>query len=421
MKHARARDAWVLFLVATLTGWLSVCWGDTTPCDMGRERDPEPDLKGDLAERGVEYSLSLTNIYQRSVRGGAGNRREQFTGSYDIELAADLSELLGIGNAGLYVRGEGSWPRTDIDAASIDSLFGVNGDAGGRRSLDVTEFWYEQSFNDGELLLRLGKFDITGGFQCHGCPFSFDGNLYANDETTQFTNAALVNNAAIPFPDNGLGAIVHWHPAKRWYFSIGVIDAMADSSETGFRTAFHDQDYFFYILEAGTNRQLDSNNGPLCGTYRIGMWNDPRPKGNSASTELYRDDTGFYANFDQMLVKENRDSDDAQGLSVFGRYGYVPGRTNDIARFWSAGLQYQGPVNGRDDDVLGFGFAQGFLSDSASVTYSADYESVAEIYYNMSVDSRVSVTPSIQYICNPGGSDRADDVVVFGIRMQVSF
>jgi hypothetical protein len=67
---------------------------------------------------------------------------------------------------------------------------------------------------DGAVLIRVGKLDLTGGFECRGCPVSFDGNSFANDQTTQFLNGALVNNPTIPFPDRGLGAVVHVAPVE---------------------------------------------------------------------------------------------------------------------------------------------------------------------------------------------------------------
>jgi len=75
-----------------------------------------------------------------------------------------------------------------------------------------------------------------------------------------------------------------------------------------------------------------------------------------------------------MLIKENAGPEDSQGLGTFLRYGYANSKKNDITNFWSAGFQYQGPLDGRDDDVLGVGFAQGFFSDKAPSTYTEDYE-----------------------------------------------
>jgi porin len=200
----------------------------------------------------------------------------------------------------------------------------------------------------------------------------------------------------------------------------GVADAQADSRETGFRTTFHNEDYFLYTLETGISPQLNSTNGQLQGTYRIGLWYDPQDKERFSNGETRRDDTGFYVNFDQMLCRESNDADDTQGLGVFGRYGWADSKVNEITNFFSLGLQYQGLFNDRDDDVLALGFAQGVFSNASS-DFSDDYESVWELYYNAQLTPWLNISPSIQYITNPGGDSTTDDAVVFGARAQMTF
>ena len=380
-------------------------------------------LNDQLADDGIEIGFGITNIYQANVKGGLSthNKRGRYSGSYDLELTADTQKLLGIEGGGLYVHGEGWWSKSGgIDGGSIGSAFGVNGDAGSRDTLVITELWWEQTMLDDTFRLRLGKLDMTGGFEHHGCPVSFDCSSYANDETYQFLNNALINNPTIPFPDYGLGAVLYWNPIEWWYASVGIADAQADARETGFRTTFHGEDYFFYIFETGVSPRLDSANGPLQGTYRIGLWNDPQPKANEDVSET-RDDVGFYVCCDQVLTKENSDPEDSQGLGAFFRYGYAPSKRNDITNFFSFGFQYQGLIDGRDDDVLGVGFAQGIFSDSADTTYTDDYENALELYYNAQVAGWLNISPSIQYITNPGGNKAVSDAVLLGVRVQMTF
>ena len=376
-----------------------------------------------LEPSGIDFAFGLTNIYQINIKGGTSTHRRQgrWSGRYDLEMNIDLHKLADIEGGSIYMHSRGSWSRQDIDGTSIGSAFGVNGVADGRESFNILEFWYEQSFADDTLRLRIGKLDMTGGFECRGCPVSFDGNMYANDECCQFLNAALVNNPTVPFPDYGLGAILHWNPIDNWYLSIGAADAQADKRETGFNTTFHDQDYFVYMAETGVTPQWSSANGPLQGAYRLGVWYDPQPKANSDESKSYRDDTGLYVSCDQMLTKEINNSEDTQGLGTFFRYGYASSLENDIANFFSAGFQYQGLLCGRDDDVLGLGFAHGSFSDSADTTYTNDYESVVELYYNAQVTPWMNVSPSIQYVSNPGGTEPVDDAVVLGLRTRIAF
>jgi carbohydrate-selective porin OprB len=74
--------------------------------------------------------------------------------------------------------------------------------------------------------------------------------------------------------------------------------------------------------------------------------------------------------------------------------------------------------------VLGLGFAQGIFSNSASTTYTEDYESAVELYYSAQITRWLAVSPSVQYITNPSNPDNAetaDDAVVLGIRVQMIF
>ncbi len=429
--NGRARISWGIVLLLGQGGILfaeSTGPGRANVTAKTRESEapanPFFGLGQSLADYGVVAELGLTSIYQQNAHGGISTHRRagRNSGSYDLELSADLQRLLGIKGATLFMHAEGRWSKSGgIDEPSVGSAFGVNADAGLRRAADITELWYEQSMLDGTFLLRLGKMDLTGGFECSGCPVAFDTSAFANDETRQFLNGALVNNPTIPFPDYALGAAGYYNPIEWWYLSAGAVDAQNDARETGFSTAFHEEDYFFYIFETGVTPTLSSAHGPLQGAYRVGLWNDPQPKGHSDSTRDYRDDIGFYLSGDQMLTKENAELEDSQGLGTFFRYGYADGKRNDITHFWSAGFQYLGLLDGRDEDVLGAGFAQGVFSNAASTSYTEDYESVLELYYGVQVTPYVNISPSVQYVANPGGDETTRDAVVLAVRAQMIF
>ncbi|UCD51111.1 MAG: carbohydrate porin [Phycisphaerales bacterium] len=372
-------------------------------------------LSDSLADAGIEVAFGSTNVYQVNVKNGLGTHQKsgRFAGSYDLEIAADLEKLCGLAGLGLFVHTEGGWPDTvGIDEAMVGSVSGVNADAGGNRTLDVVEVVFEWSLLDDFLTVMVGKMDMAG---------VFDASEYANDEAAQFINGALVNNMTIPLPDYCLGAVVSAHLTESWYLAAGVGDAQADGRETGFRTALHGEDYFFYAAETGVATELDSDQGPLPGNYRAGLWYDPQPKANSDRSAETRDDLGFYFSVDQMLIKENDDPEDSQGLGVFARYGYADEKRNDIGSFWSVGVQYQGLLDGRDDDVLGLGYAQSIFSDGADSTFTANHESVLELYYSAQIAPWIAVSPSIQYLANPGGDRDVSNAVVAGVRAQVAF
>ena len=374
-----------------------------------------------LEEQGLTLGLSATQVYQGVVHGETTHRHAgRWAGSYDLEIEADMDALANLDGGRVYVLTEGSW-SDGLDASSVGSLFGVNDDAGGDRSADVTEFWYEHAFADGRVRVRLGKMDLTGGFECHDQPVAFDGNVYANDETTQFLNGALVNNPAIPFPDYGIGLAVHVEPVDGWYASTAIADAQADVREVGFNTAFDREDYTFSIVEVGHVGELPSPHGPLPGAVRVGLWYDPQPKARFDGRGSERDDVGFYASADQMLLREGDDPASGEGLGLFVRFGWADEAVNPIGTFWSAGCQYRGLVPGRDDDVLGVGMARARASDEPGTGFTSAHETAVEAYYAVQVTPWLSVSPHVQYVADPGALDGVDDAVIMGVRVQAAF
>ncbi len=360
-------------------------------------------LNDRLAPSGIEIGLGLTAAYQTNVHGGTStnDRRGRHLSRYDLEMSMDLEKLLGIEGGSFFVHGWGGWPDTEgIDGHSVGSAWGINALTVGNRSLDIVEAFYEGPFFSDNLTIAVGKLDFTG---------IFDASEYADDECSQFLNASLVDDPTIPFPSQGLGVVLTYNLTESWYIMAGVADAQADNRENGFRTTFHDEDYFFYALETG--KTIGS------GTYRVGLWNDPQPKGSDNK----RDDVGVYTSCDWLVYQENPGAEDGQGLGTFFRYGYADDKRNDITGFWSIGFQYQGLIEGRNDDILALGFAKGVFSDKASTAYTDDYESVFELYYSAAISPWFHISPNIQYVTNPGGDKTIDDAVILGLRVRVIF
>jgi len=421
VKGIESRISVFLCTVASLT-MVGICQGQANENDIWN-RDTLTNgfwgLNDQLADEGIELGFGITNVYQANIKGGTSThaRRGRHSGSYDLELSVDLQKLLGFETGSIYMLVEGGWPDAEgIDASSVGSAFGVNADAIGNQGPVVKELYYQGPVFSDALTIMAGKIDFTG---------VFDASAYADDECTQFLNAAFVDDPTIPFPDYSLGIVLNWDITDSWYLMGGVADAQANGRETGFRTAFYDEDYFFYALETGITPQLNSSNGAMPGAYRVGMWVDGQNKARFSNSKNYRDDIGVYVSCDQMVYKENSNPEDSQGLGVFGRFGYANSDLNPIGNFWSIGLQYQGLLDGRDDDVLGIGFAQGIFSDYAGANDDADYtenhENALEVYYNAQVTPWLSLSPSIQYISNTGGDETIKDAVVFGLRAQMTF
>ncbi len=396
------------------------CSSSSCPTDRGTSPADLFGINSYLRNNGISLTLGLTGIYQANVHGGlsTSSHHDRFSGSYDVELGFDLNKLFSLRGASILLAAEGSW-NDGINAHSLGSFLDPNADANGDRTLDVTQLYYEQSLCQDRLRIRVGKLDLTGTFECRGCPVSFDGNTFANDETTQFLNAAFVNNPAIPFPEPGLGFIIHAEILPWWYVSGGIADGDADARTTGFSTAFDGSENQFYIAETGITPQIPCGKTPLQGAYRVGYWIDDHTRTRLDGSRLQGHDSGVYVSCDQMLWRENAAENDSQGLGAFFRWGNTRKGVNPIRSFWSAGAQYRGLLPSRDDDVVAVAF--GRVKFDADAGLAASSESVVETYYNAAVTPWLSVSPSVQYIRNPGGDDTLSDAIVLGLRAQVTF
>ncbi len=230
-------------------------------------------------------------------------------------------------------------------------------------------------------------------------------------------SGALVNNPAIPFPAYGFGAVLFVHPADSWYLSVGAADADPDPRTAGFDTVFDGDSDFLYVAEAGVVLVLDLWQDNLRGAFRVGAWQEEVSRPRISGTGVEDDNSGVYLSFDQTLYREKPES--SQGLGAFLRSSATEGDVNPVDTFVSAGVQYKGLVPGRSDDTCGLAWAYTDLSEDGAFT--ASHEQVTELYYNVQVTPWLSVSPDIQLVQNPGGTEANGDAVVLGMRSQITF
>ncbi|HOM76883.1 MAG TPA: hypothetical protein PLE88_10240, partial [Anaerohalosphaeraceae bacterium] len=82
-----------MLLLVLLTGFV---WAD--PSEHMQQRGALTDGTVSLESSGLDFAFSLTSIYQANTKGGISTHRRQgrWSGSYDLEMNADLERLLDI-------------------------------------------------------------------------------------------------------------------------------------------------------------------------------------------------------------------------------------------------------------------------------------------------------------------------------------
>jgi porin len=184
-----------------------------------------------------------------------------------------------------------------------------------------------------------------------------------------------------------------------------------------------------FIGEAGWNYTLANLGGTLkAGTfYHTGHftnWNS----GTSAS-DIY----GAYAMVDQTLFQTPAPDPNSSPNPILTAYAFAgwAGPDNLVGpnNTYSVGLNWHGPIPGRDNDVVGLaveytGFsptytASAFNPNGAGKTTAAETD--VELTYQLVLTPWFNLQPDAQLIFNPANSGTRATAAVFGTRAVVTF
>ena len=303
--------------------------------------------------------------------------------SFRPDAANELAVKLGFaaGNA----LGPVSPFSVPVWAADLqDDVRHVNG--GGRSHLLTA--WYRHTFDLGaERSAR-----ITAGI-IDGADF-LDDNAFANDEYTQFMNAALVNGPSGFVPSYDTGLALEWD-AGPW--SLRGVYMHVDGPEPG---GAHD-----YVGLQGSFR-LQTGLGQ--GEYRLVLQHtspDFRAANGSGTAAL----RSWIVSADQQL---------GDTLGAWVRFG----RQDDAAavRFrslYSGGVSLRGRSWGRPADDVGIGVAV-----ARGGNLDTDHLRVIECYYRAELNTQLAVTLDLQHVREqPAGSDEATAAWIGGLRVSFSY
>jgi len=343
------------------------------------------DLQARAADRGVAFVLGYTAVGQWADDTVSG-AEALLTGSYDFAGTWDLldDDRLGHGRFGWLIEGGhviGNDHGEDL-TLNTGTTLGLNDDFD-TADIAVTELWWQHVLGEGVATITVGKIDQT---------VFFDQSAVANDETAQFLATPLVNNPAIPFPDNGLGVNLRVEPAASWYLTAGFGDALASATETGFATI--DEGELFWAAEAGYRHDPG---GDREGNFRVTVY------GLAGTAD---DGVGFAASLDQHL---------GGGLIPFFRVGYSADDIADIELFVSGGLGVDAPF-GRRGDFAGVAYARADPRGG-----DTDEESVLEAFYRVRLTETLTVSPDLQLVFDPLDNPDKDVLVVGAVRLQFTF
>jgi Carbohydrate-selective porin, OprB family len=338
----------------------------------------------DAEGKKVAIGGSARGILQQVTNGQEGQNDLYPSGAFDLTLLSqpmanmtffvDIEAIAGSGPD--KVLGTLSRLNADVETLGLGGL----GIGGQDQRLAIREAWLGyRMFND-RLDLYGGKVDPTN---------YFDRNAFANDETSQFLAATLVNNPMLKQPPNGPGLITRWDASRDLGFSAGVFGSRE------FEGALFDEPYVVGEIGYHSARLLDGN-------YRL--WG----RLGRVPDDLQRQTWGMGVSLDQLLTQQ---------LGVFVRAGFS--QSDGIPQLSSAasgGLQFKAPWLSRPRDRIGAGYSFQWEPIGS--------EQLAEFYYNFFLTERLSLIGNLQWLIsgpNQVTGQFNNNVVIPGLRAVVGF
>ncbi len=417
-----------------------------------------------------KYGVTVSLVEQSEVFGDATGGIRQgavyeglTTGTVQIDTQKAFGWTGGLVNASaLQIHGD------NISAENLLTLQTISG-IEASRATRLWELWYQQSFADGRIDVKLGQQSLDQEFitstgsalfinTMMGWPMVPSADLYAGGPA---------------YPLSSLGVRIRGQIVPNVTGLLGVFDdnppggTFNNDSQTlgiekyGIRFNVNTGALVIGELQYALNQPpagdvVKSENKGLPGTYKVGFWYDTAqfpdqqfdtnglsladPASNGLAAQL-QGNFSVYGVADQVIYQP--DPSQPRALAAFLRVMGAPDDRNLISFSANGGLTLKAPIEGRDNDTAGLGFGFARVSDGARGLDQAEAsfagpstfspvrssETFIEATYQIQLAPWWQLQPDIQYIFNRGGgivnpmnpNTQIHDEAVFGARTTITF
>jgi porin len=402
---------------------------DTMTGDWGGERTS-------LRDAGIDLRAHFTTESAGNLSGGH-YQAVRYTQQIDFGADFDLGQLMSIHDAKIQVT------LTDrvgssLSADALGNQFGVQELYGAGQNFRLAEMNYQQDFLKHKVTIELGWSPIGDSFA--GLPYFCN---FQNAVICGHASAMTTDSGAHNFPTAEWGARINVSPTPDFYVAGGLyqVNPNEDAADNGFDLSFRSTGAFVPIELGWLPGQ---GSGKLPGVYKVGGYYN-----SSETPDLFKDVNGHpaaltgepfeqhngrwggYLIADQMVFRE--ESNPNRGLTLGAMVTVGDPDTAKYLYFWVTGGHYQGTFPRRDNDVVSFMIAYA-RTNFRLTQYQQDldivapgsvriqtYESVAEIDYGLQLTKWLKIRPNLQYVLNPGGTDKIPNAFVIGVYTEVTF
>ncbi len=378
------------------------------------------------------------------VNAVGGRRRDvAYLHNIDLTAAVHLESLVGWKGASLFVYGlgnQGGDPSGFVgDAQGVNNIEAVN-------AWRLFELWLQQRALDDRVSLLAGLYDLNTEFDVIQ-----SASVFLNSSFGIGPEFALSRETGPSiFPVTSFGARLRVAPSPAVYGQLTVLDGVpgdpADPEDTHIEFAANDGALVaaeFGVTLGGTpkrsgtvrarRRRLVSRHeaASYAAKVALGAWrytaefHQFADADGDGDPDVQSGNWGLYALAELRVASEAEDG--SQGLWLFGRAGVADPSVNRFARYSGAGLVYQGPFRGRDDDQVGIAVAAAHngapfrAAERAAGRFVRRSEVAIEFTYSVALLANLSVQADVQHIVAPNTDPALGNALTFGLRLQYEY
>lgn len=386
----------------------------------------------ELAKQGIKFESHLRADTTYLVDGGRNPGADpEIASQLWFASTLDMDKLAGWEGVTIQAvvtarQGQSTGPRniSDPEAPIVGNVQGAYGR--GNQDSRLTTLSIEKVFKEQGLSIKVGRLGMGADFNFMPCDFqnlSFCASQMGKWQSSIWKNA----------PAAQWGARVKYNVTPEWVASVGVYefnpdDGNAKAEGQGWSLDSDNADGVTIPVELMWQPKSFING--LSGTYRFGaMYNTADHPANQKDivTGAPQDRSfGGWVAIEQQLTSTGSAK---QGLHGFANFTWHDRITTKIDNTQQVGMKYYGVVDSRPKDFIGLAanrihFSRRFKEAKEAVgnyTFDGSAEYNIELNYNYFPTKWLMLRPNLQYIINPGVSNKVDNALVLGLSSRLHF
>ena len=366
-----------------------------------------------LKQKGIYLQLGYAEDFSANISGGL-QRGFMPTGELFFGTVLDLETIAGIPGASLHVTFD------ERNGYAINSIVGTQGplqaNSGPTRAIRLSEFYWEQGFDNDRLDIIIGRTNPTFDFATSdvSCQ-SVSSIICAQPGSWYFSNS---NQA---YPASTWGGRVNFALTPEVYIRAGAFEDNPNQLRTnqqGFSWSTSGSTGVFIPAEVGYSTSFSSAAYPT--KVAVGGYWDATNYTNPG--EIRRQGrTAYWLQGQQTIWRPNPKTN--QSLTVFaGGITYTGG-----APYWGqyyAGFLDRGPFFSRPDDTILF--EGSYYANNSNQRPNKASQWIFELNYGFQLTPGVTIKPFTQYVVNPNnflpaaGSREPSNAWIVGVQVAIN-